>query len=175
MIFGGAIRIEFRGQDNAKTTIVPPPQQIGAGVVEAIGDRLERLRPARRVGRRVVDRLDCGDEELVHANYSYRSTSLVSSATSSLWRDTPVLENTRLSTVRAVSSVMPSFSAASRGGRPEPTRAAMRASPSVSPNTSRTSAGSAGPLASGSIAKTIARAWVRNCAAGCDYSAIGST
>ena len=85
----------------------------------------------------------CGKTRL---DVCYRSTSLLNSDTSSLWRDTPVLENTRLSTERAISSVIPSLSDASRGARPEPISAATRASPNVSPNMSRTKAGSAGPL-----------------------------
>jgi len=90
-----------------------------------------------------------------------RNTSFVSNPTSSLCRDTPTLENTRFKTFRAVSSAMPSLLAASRGGNPKPTSAATRASPSVSPKTSRTTAGSAGSPILDSMTSTIARACVR--------------
>lgn len=53
------------------------------------------------------------------------------------------------------------FSAASRGGRPDPPSEAIRASLGVSPKTSRIKDGSGGAPAWGSMTRTIARASVR--------------
>ena len=59
-------------------------------------------------------------------------------------------------------AVTPGLSAAARSAMPEPTSIATRASPSVGPSRSRTTAGSSGSLASDDMATTITRAITRS-------------
>src|SRR5262245_37217426 len=63
-----------------------------------------------------------------------RNASCVSRAASSLCRETPTFENTRLSVVRAVPSVIESCAAASRGELPDEIRPASRDSAGVKSN-----------------------------------------
>src|SRR5882757_3503244 len=65
-VVSGCSWVEAGRRNDVKTAIVSAPEQIGAYIAKYISDRLKCQRPTRRIGRRVINRLDRGQQQIRH-------------------------------------------------------------------------------------------------------------